>query len=93
MFSLYLFIKYILGKTQPFEDRLIADCFGWFAPEMTEHWYRLGNAILRDWRDIQHALINMPVEWAKTDPQRAAKIGIMDQAVFWLFILTFLGGF
>lgn len=90
MFSLYLLIKYILGKTEPFEDRLIAYGFGWFSPKMREHWYRLGHALLRDWPDLQHALINMPVEWARTDPQRAAKIGMMDQAVFWLIVLIFV---
>lgn len=68
MFSLVWFIRYLFNDLQPFEQRLVADFLGLRPSAMRPHWSRLRWALTNDWRDLGHALINVPVEWAKLDP-------------------------
>lgn len=86
MFSLVWFIRYLFNDLQPFEQHLVADFLGLRSSAMRPHWNRLRWALTNDWRDLGHALINVPVEWAKLDPQRAVKVGILDQAFVWMVI-------
>lgn len=88
MFSLVWFIRYLFNDLQPFEQRLVADFLGLRSSAMRPHWSRLRRALTNDWRDLGHALINVPVEWAKLDPQRAVKVGILDQAFVWMVIVV-----
>jgi len=80
MFIIWFLIRW--DRLQPFERDMVRHGLGMWAPEMRPHWSRLFN-VWRNPRDISHALVNIPVEWAKLDPQRAVKFGILDQFFFW----------
>lgn len=81
MFILWFLIRW--DRLEPFERDMVRYWFGWTSPAMKPHWRRLLN-VWKDPKDISHALINLPVEWARLDPQRAVKFGIIDQFVFWV---------
>lgn len=70
MYTLYWIVKKVLRKLEPFEERIVSNCFGWVAPEMMPHWRRL---LSFSPTDFFHAAVNIRVEWTRLDPQRAAK--------------------
>jgi hypothetical protein len=86
MFTLYWIIKRALGRLDYFEEGIVADFFGLASARMKSYYKRLFTA---NFNDFTHALVNIPVEWTRMDPQRAAKIGIMDQALVWSLLIYF----